>query len=99
MHQSLCELPLRQVTPTHQVGLVIEPTRHGVPFAVAVDLHYNTDGRESGQSCILANAQLPSSRAHRTPGLFLLQYVLEGATQVMHSSVAVGVPLVMQSKL
>ena len=99
VHQSLCELPLRQVTTSRQVGVVIEPERHKVPFAVAVDLQYDTDGRESGQSRLAAGTQPPSPRAYRAPGLFCLQYVLEGAVQVIYGSVGVGVHPVMQTKL
>ena len=79
VHQSLYDLPLRQVSARHQVGLVIEPSKHGVPFALAVDLHYDSDSRESGQLSP-DDGQL-AAPASRDSALFSLQYVLEGDAQ------------------
>ena len=85
VHQSLYDLPLRQVSARRQVGLVIEPSKHGVPFALAVDLHYDSDSRESGQLSP-DDGQL-AAPASKDSALFSLQYVLEGDAQVCkHSS-------------
>ena len=77
VHQALYDTPLHQVSANHQVGLVIEPSKHGVPFALAVDLRFDTDAREPGQLSTSAALPQPPSPAS---GLFSLQYILEGAS-------------------
>ena len=80
VHETLAGLPLRQVSSSRQVGLLVEPARHEVPFAVALDLQQDSAARVSGQEPAYEEGA----------GLFELQYILEGATQVSEAPAGPG---------